>query len=185
MGCRPWWCCSQRRRSGAVPDRLQTIRAPPTNAHPRARGQNAQRAPSRGAHEHPAREQDRRRDSARVVRCASPILPISFPHPFPYVFYSCTMHTELCEDRPGGRSAARATPRVRPEKGREAQRRIRTAIPHRRHERARAHSTGLVHFSSCSTGTGTGTNVSAHVRLRLYGATATATSTSRRRLYIR
>ena len=66
----------QRRRSRAIPHRLQTVRASPTNAHPRASRQNAQRAPPHGAHEYPTREQDRRRDSPRLIRCAS-LFPLS------------------------------------------------------------------------------------------------------------
>jgi hypothetical protein len=121
----------QCRRSRAVPHRLQTIRASSTNAHPRTSRQNSKRAPPHGAHEYPAREQDRRRDSPRYIRCASPILSLLPPLVYIHIPTLDRPHTELREDSTGGLSAARATPGFRSEKSREAQRSFRTAVPHR------------------------------------------------------
>jgi hypothetical protein len=71
-----------------------------------------------------------------------PLFPLSSSPVYIYI-----AHTELCEDSTGGRDAARATPRFRPEKGGEAQRCFRTAVPHRYYDqRAR----GSVHISTCS-----------------------------------
>src|SRR5258708_1925673 len=61
----------QRRRSRPISHSVQTIRASPTNADPRARRQNPRCASAHGAHEHPAREQDGRRDPPCLIRRAS------------------------------------------------------------------------------------------------------------------
>lgn len=85
-------------------------------------------------------------------------------HPY---LYSILRYTELREDRPGRRSGARASPRIWPEKGFEAQRCFRAAVPHRHDERTR----GFVHISINISISGT------HIRVfRLYGAAAAAAS---------
>jgi hypothetical protein len=80
---------------------------------------NAHHAPPHGAHEHPAREQDRRRDSTRIVRCTS---PASSPLPRFYIriLYHAGMAHRALRGSPCGCSAARTTPSFRPEKGRDS-----------------------------------------------------------------
>ncbi len=81
-----------------------------------------------------------------TLRTSFGVRPLLPPLTSPsYYLYSYTdTHTEFREDSTGGRSAARATPRFWPQKGRETQRCFRTAVPNRHDERARC----SVHIST-------------------------------------
>jgi len=90
--------CRQGRPSTSQPTNSLSTAYP---ADLRARGQDPRRAPTYGAHEHPIREQDGRRDPPDVSRTV----------------LRGRLHGAWC-------GAARTAPRVRPEKGRQTEGRL-------------------------------------------------------------